>query len=169
MRSATRLGLAIGLLTTMMVAVQVAPSRAQSPIGMEPAKVDMTEMGGVEVVLRGADVAAKRLWFEIHGADSTSVSVTAPIRFGFDVEVMQLGLQESPSPLRVETLSAGQTATVFLSRDPFAMPQAWRVTVVMAFERLPSDGWVRVGEGAGREVVYRQRVPVAPVGSVPES
>ena len=156
----TSVKMAMGLLIVMLIHAGIALHAGALPSSMAPEAVTFTSLGGVQVGLFEADHTARRLMFTIRGEDVTQVSATVPIRFTFDTPITHLDVRHASSPVTVKSAVVDRMATFFLTREPFAPPQAWQYQVVIELETLPESGQIQLGPDESREMIFH--LPPAP-------
>ena len=137
-----------------ILCVLVIRAQAAADTTMAPTAVTFVAGNGIEVIVQSVDPTAAQLSVEIRGPNITGLPRGLPVVVRFDTNIIHMTPVETSVGLVVESVSASQAATWFLTRSPFMPPAAWHYTVLIALDGLPTRGQIAVGTDEVRQVTY---------------
>jgi hypothetical protein len=141
-------GLLAGLMTTALV-VRAYHSTGE---GVSPLAQSPNLIRGVTMALEATASDTTRVRFEVCGPDVTQIPRRFPLSFGFDATIRQVTVTADHATLAMQTTTTAQQVTVSLTRDPFTLPEAWKVAVLIDFAGVPWRGQLTIGASAVQEL-----------------
>jgi hypothetical protein len=102
---------------------------------------------GVTMTLEATAPETTRIRFEVCGSDVTQIPRGFPLALSFDTAIRQVEVTTNQAAMVMQTATAAQQVTVALTRDPFLVPDAWRIAVLIDFARRPGQGWLTLSDG----------------------